>query len=61
VQLNDPQTLNEFINLKKAKAVDWWDEISTEERLEIEEGLDQADKEEVVPHEVVMAKYQKWL
>ena len=59
--LNDTKVLSEFITLKKAKEADWWDEISTEERLEIEEGLAQADKGEFVPHKEVMAKYQKWL
>jgi len=59
--LNDAKTLNEFITLKKKKEVDWWDEISVEERTEIEEGLAQADKGEVVPHEEVMQKYKKWL
>ena len=28
--------------------MDWWDEISAEERAEIEEGLAQADRGEVV-------------
>jgi len=59
--LNDTRTLNEFITLKKKKEVDWWDEISVEERSEIEEGLAQADRGELVPHEEVMAKYKKWL
>jgi predicted transcriptional regulator len=45
----------------QVQAKDWWDEISTEERTEIEEGLAQADKGETVPHEEVMAKYKKWL
>jgi len=59
--LNDAKTLNEFITLKKKKEVDWWDEISVEERTEIEEGLAQADKGEVVPHEEVMQKYKNRL
>lgn len=59
--LNDSSILDEFITLKKSKEIDWWDETSSEERLEIKEGLMQADKGEVTPHEEVMAKYQKWL
>lgn len=57
--LNDTETLKEFIILKKKKEVDWWDEISAEERAEIEEGLAQADRGEVIPHKEVMAKYKK--
>jgi predicted transcriptional regulator len=59
--LNDPGTIREFVDLKKAKEVDWWDTISEEERAEIEEGLAQADRGEVVPHDEVMSKYKKWL
>ena len=59
--LNDTKTLNEFISLKKKKEVDWWDEISVDEKEEIEEGLKQADNDELIPHEEVMSKYKKWL
>ena len=59
--LNDTRTLNEFITLKKTKEMDWWDEISVEERSQIEEGLAQADRGEVTPHHKVMGKYKKWL
>lgn len=60
--LNDPKILKEFIKLKKTKEVDWWDEISEEERLAIDEGLAQLDRGEGIPHEQVMkevrAKYK---
>ncbi|SHN32513.1 hypothetical protein SAMN04488057_12058 [Cyclobacterium lianum] len=59
--LNDTEILKEFITLKKRKEVDWWDGISAEERSEIEEGLAQADRGEVVTHEKAMEKYKKWL
>jgi predicted transcriptional regulator len=59
--LNDPQTISEFLALKKSKETDWWDEISAEEKSEIEEGLAQADKGELISHEEVKEKYKKWL
>ncbi|MEQ9285297.1 MAG: hypothetical protein RIG77_00225 [Cyclobacteriaceae bacterium] len=59
--LHDTSILKEFITLKRSKEVDWWDEITEEERLEIQEGLTQADKGKVISHEQAMAKYQKWL
>ncbi len=46
---------------KTAKQADWWDTISDEERVEIEQGIAEADRGEVIPHEEVMAKYKKWL
>lgn len=59
-RLNNISTLKRFIALKKEQEKDWWDEISIEEKKEIEEGISQADKGEVVPHKEVMAKYKKW-
>ena len=47
---------------KKEKDADWWDEISEDERNAIEEGLAEADRGELIPHEKVMkevrAKYK---
>jgi hypothetical protein len=59
-RLNNTATLKRFITLKKEQEKDWWDQLSTEEKSEIEEGLAQADRGEVVPHKEVMAKYKKW-
>jgi predicted transcriptional regulator len=58
--VNEPSVIKRFIALKQAQQVDLWDEIDAEERTEIEEGLAQADNGEVIPHEEVMEKYQKW-
>ena len=52
--------IKRFIALKKKQQTDWWDHITAEEKSEIEEGLRQADNGELIPHEEVMAKYQKW-
>jgi hypothetical protein len=58
--INEPSVIKRFVALKKREQTDWWDQISLEEKAEIEEGLAQADRGEVIPHEEVMAKYQKW-
>ena len=58
--VNEPSIIKRFIALKQQQQVDWWDDIDAEERAEIEEGLAQADRGEVLSHEEVMAKYQKW-
>jgi predicted transcriptional regulator len=59
-RLNNTTILKRFIALKKEQEKDWWDQLSAEEKAEIEEGLSQADRGEVVPHKEVMAKYKKW-
>lgn len=60
-ELNDVEILGEIISLRKAKDIDWWDKLSNEERSEIEIGISQADKGEVISHTEAMAKYKKWL
>lgn len=64
-KITDSNVLNAVKTLLKAKTtrqqVDWWDTISEEERAEIEQGIAEADRGELIPHEEVMAKYKKWL
>ena len=38
-----------------------WDELPEALKQEIEEGLNDIENGEVVDHEVVMKKYEKWL
>ena len=59
-EVEEPSVIEQVIALKNEQQPDWWDEISKDERTEIEEGLAQADKGEVFSHEEVMAKYIKY-
>lgn len=59
--LNEPSILAKFFDLRKENEQDWWNEISDEEKAEIEEGLAQEQKGELHPHHEVMARYQKWI
>ena len=59
-EVEEPSVISQFIALKNRQQPDWWDEISNDEKSEIEEGLAQADRGDVLSHEEVMAKYQKW-
>ncbi|HTI61214.1 hypothetical protein [Mucilaginibacter sp.] len=58
--VSDPSIIKQFIALRQQQQADWWDEIDTEEKAEIEEGLAQADRGDVLSHEEVMIKYQRW-
>ena len=58
--LHDENIISKIEDLQKSEP-DWWDMICDEEKAEIEEGLAQADRGEVTPHEEVMKKYKKWL
>lgn len=58
--VNEPSIIKRFIALKQEQQVDWWNEIEAEEKAEIEEGLAQADRGEVLSHEEAMSRYQQW-
>lgn len=40
---------------------DWWDELSEEAKASIDQGLKDVQAGRVIPHDVVMKKYRKWL
>jgi len=59
-QLTDESIIAKIKTLRNEKS-DWWDEITAEEKAEIEEGLSQADKGAVTPHSEILKKYENWL
>ena len=59
-EVNEPSIIERFMALKNKQQDDWWDQISEDEKSEIDEGLAQADKGEVFSHEEIMTKYQPY-
>ncbi|MBW6483210.1 MAG: hypothetical protein K0B10_09120 [Vicingaceae bacterium] len=64
-KVTDKELIMAFKSLLKYRAkqekADWWDEISKAEKAEIEEGIKQADRGELINHEEVMSNPKKWL
>jgi len=61
-RIDDPEVLYAIRDiLNQPLAPDFWDELPQEVKKSIEIGLKQADNGEVIPHEEVMKKYEKWL
>ncbi|KPQ20135.1 MAG: toxin-antitoxin system antidote component [Algoriphagus marincola HL-49] len=56
--LEDVGVLKELIALKENSGQDWWENLSKEERKEIETGMNQADAGDLTKHKDVMSKYQ---
>ncbi len=55
--INDSKTLKAIYSfITKKDNVDFWDDLSNEEREAIEEGIVQAEKGELISHEEVMAE-----
>jgi hypothetical protein len=59
-ELKDESILSKIEQLKPSPK-DWWETISKEEQLEIEEGMDQADRNEFKSTDEVLEKYKKWV
>jgi predicted transcriptional regulator len=60
INSNDEQVLNAVKSLLNIEdEVDFWEELSAEDRTAIDEGLDQLDKGEYVSHESVREEINK--
>ena len=59
--LRDEKTLKKIETIRQEES-DWWDEISEAEKEEIEKGIAEADRGELIPYDEVMkevrAKYK---
>ena len=60
VKVEDERVLEKLELVLKANQNDWFDGLSESEKSEIQVGLDQAEKGEVVSHEDVMKRFSKW-
>jgi hypothetical protein len=56
----DESLLEKLELLVKASKKDWYNELSAEEKEEIEIGIFQADSNELVSHTAIMDKFTKW-
>jgi len=54
-QLTDENIIAKIRNLRNEKT-DWWDQIADEERISIQEGLEELERGEGVSHEEVLKK-----
>lgn len=59
MHMEESALLNVNTLLEESKE-DWWDLLSKEEQEEIEEGLAQAERGELIPHDEVMKIFDKW-
>jgi hypothetical protein len=44
----------------KANKKDWFDDLSLEEKAEIEKGLKEAENEQLLSHKEAMSQFDKW-
>lgn len=62
---NDPRLVkllkNLIISQSEDENLDWWDEISVEEREQINAGLSQLKNDDIISHDQVVKDIRKWL
>lgn len=58
VETEDPTIINSIREIFSKKKKDWWDELSDEQKEEIEEGERQIERGEFVSYEDMMKKYR---
>ncbi len=56
----DESLLEKLELVLKTNKKDWFTDLNSEEKLEIEIGLKQAENGEFISHETVMNKFAKW-
>lgn len=59
--LVDKVVIEKLIKFRKEESTDWWDSISDEEKKSIKSGLNDADKNNLIPHVTARKTYEKWL
>ncbi|WP_127140724.1 hypothetical protein [Flagellimonas marinaquae] len=59
--LNDESIIEKIIKLRDSEKIDWWEELSKEEKDSISKGIKDADSGNTQPHSSVKKLYGKWL
>jgi hypothetical protein len=54
---DDISVITSIKNFFKTEKKDWWDELSEDQKAEIQEGIKDADEGRVIPFESFMQKY----
>jgi predicted transcriptional regulator len=58
---NDKGIINHIKAVFESHSSDWWDELPSDIKKQIEKGLAEANRGEGISHEQAMKKYKKWL
>lgn len=59
-ELKDERVISILLELKE-KNIDWWDELTPQERNAIQRGIEQTDAGMVTDNGAVLKKYLKWV
>lgn len=60
LQTQKESVLEKLQQVFEEESKDWWDDLDSDERKEIETGIEQADRGEYVEHSEVRKNFSKW-
>ncbi len=61
LQVKEESTLYKVKSiLEKQKSLDWWEDLSADEKASIDEGIKQSERGETISHKEVMKVFDKW-
>jgi predicted transcriptional regulator len=60
LQTQKESLLKKIKDVFEDEQIDWYEDMSKEEQEEIKIGLAQADKGELIDHDIVMKRFDKW-
>ncbi|RYM32528.1 hypothetical protein ERX46_14750 [Brumimicrobium glaciale] len=60
LQTQKESLLKKIKDVFEEEQIDWYVDMSKEEQEEIKIGLAQADKGELIDHDIVMKRFDKW-
>ena len=60
LKISDEQALLRIKKVLEDEYTDWWDELSKDEKSEIQLGLDQANNKEYTDLDSVMKRFDQW-
>lgn len=59
--LDDISIIEKIVELREREKIDWWNELSTDEKKSIEKGIKDADSGNLKSHSHARKNYEKWL
>ncbi|MDC6385666.1 hypothetical protein D2V93_09305 [Flagellimonas taeanensis] len=59
--LDDKSIIEKIMKLRESEKVDWWENISNQEKKSIEQGMEDAASGRMKPHSEAKKLYGKWL
>lgn len=59
--LNDELLIEKLMALREKEKMDWWEEISQDEKNSIQKGIDEANSGNLKSHSEARKIYEKWL